>query len=342
MGRPRSKSVVSAVLLLSGVFVVPAVLGSNNADAGQASSAKPGAKSGATWKAPRAADGHPDLNGVWSYATITPLERPADLGDKAVLTMEEAAEYEKRLIALGNKDARGSSAEADVASAYNDFWWDRGTNIVGTRRTSLIVDPANGRIPALTEQGQQRAAQRAEARRARGPADGPEDRNLAERCLVSLNAGPPLVPSAYNNNIQLLQTRGHVAIFSEMIHNFRVVSTEGGPRLSPRVQQWMGDSRGHWDGDAFVIETTNFRKDSAYRGASEALRIEERFTRVGPKTLMYDFTVEDPGTWVQPWRGQIPMTLLDDKLYEYACHEGNQAMTNMLAGARAEEAAARK
>ncbi|MEQ1869298.1 MAG: hypothetical protein ABL961_04685, partial [Vicinamibacterales bacterium] len=151
MGRPRSKSVVSAVLLLSGVFVVPAVLGSNNADAGQASSAKPGAKSGATWKAPRAADGHPDLNGVWSYATITPLERPADLGDKAVLTMEEAAEYEKRLIALGNKDARGSSAEADVASAYNDFWWDRGTNIVGTRRTSLIVDPANGRIPALTE-----------------------------------------------------------------------------------------------------------------------------------------------------------------------------------------------
>ena len=300
--------------------------------------AQGGGAAGTKRAVPRTADGKPDFGGSWSYATITPLERPLELGDKAVLSMEEAAAYEKQLLAAGNKDARASSRDADVASAYNDFWWDRGTNIVGTRRTSLIVDPPTGRIPALTEEGQRRAAERAAARKARGPADGPEDRNLAERCLVSLNAGPPIIPSAYNNNIQIFQTPGWIGIFNEMIHNYRMVPLDGRPAVGSGIKQWMGDSRGRWEGDTLVIETANFRGDSAYRGASESLRITERFTLVGD-AMMYEFTMTDPKTWVQPWRGELPMERIDDKLYEYACHEGNQAMSNMLSGARAEERA---
>ena len=335
MNCSRSASAALAAVL-AGVCSTALVLAQS-----QGTAPKPaGSGAGVKWTPTRTADGRPDLGGVWSYATITPLERPSEFGDKAVLTMEEAAEYEKRLIQLGNKDARATSADADVASAYNDFWWDRGTNVVGTRRTSLIVDPPTGRIPPLTQAGQQRASQRAEARRARGPADGPEDRNLAERCLVSLNAGPPIIPSAYNNNIHMFQTPGSVAVFNEMIHNTRIVPLDGRPPVGASVQQWMGDSRGRWDGDTLVVETANFRQESAYRGASSGLRVVERFTRVGSETLMYEFTMTDPATWVQPWSGQIPMMRIEDKLYEYACHEGNQAMSNMLSGARAEEKAA--
>lgn len=335
MNRSRSASAALAAVL-AGVCSTALVLAQS-----QGTAPKPaGSGAGVKWTPTRTADGRPDLGGVWSYATITPLERPSEFGDKAVLTMEEAAEYEKRLIQLGNKDARASSADADVASAYNDFWWDRGTSIVGTRRTSLIVDPPTGRMPPMTEGGRQRAAQRAEARRARGPADGPEDRNLAERCLVSLNAGPPIIPSAYNNNIHVFQTPGSVAVFNEMIHNARIIPLDGRPQVGAGVKQWMGDSRGRWDRDTLVVETANFRQESAYRGASDALRVIERFTRVGLDSLMYEFTMIDPATWVRPWSGQIPMTRIEDKLYEYACHEGNQAMSNMLAGARAEEKAA--
>jgi hypothetical protein len=282
------------------------------------------------------------MQGVWSYATITPLERPNDLAGKAFLTAEEAAAYEKRLLALGNKDVRPDDPLNDVSAAYNDFWWDRGTNLVGTRRTSLIVDPADGKLPPLTPEGRQRAAARMEARRARGPSDGPEDRSLSERCLLSLNAGPPMLSSAYNNNIQLFQAHDTVAITNEMIHNYRIVPLDGRSSIAANVQQWMGDSRGHWDGDTLVIETTNFRRDSAFRGASEALRVTERFTRVDAKTLMYEFTMNDPNTWTRPWTGQLPMTKSDEHMYEYACHEGNHAMFNMLTGARADEQKARK
>jgi hypothetical protein len=329
------RSLAAGVLATTVAYVAATAVGF----AQSASPTTPPAAGGKAGTVPRTPDGRPDLGGVWSYATITPLERPADLGDKAVLTEEEAAAYEKQLLLAGNKDARAANRDQDVASAYNDFWWDRGTNIVGTRRTSLIVDPPNGRIPALTSEGAQRAGARAEARKKRGPADGPEDRNLAERCLVSLNAGPPIVPSAYNNHIQVFQTPERIAIFNEMIHNFRVVPLDGRPPLNPGVKQWMGDSRGQWQGDTLVIETTNFRAESAYRGASESLKVTERFTRVGPETLMYEFTMTDPRTWVSSWSGQLPMTLIEDKLYEYACHEGNQAMFNMLSGARAEEKA---
>jgi hypothetical protein len=181
-----------------------------------------------------------------------------------------------------------------------------------------------------------------EARRARGPSDGPEDRSLSERCLLSLNAGPPMLSSAYNNNIQLFQAHDTVAITNEMIHNYRIVPLDGRSSIAANVQQWMGDSRGHWDGDTLVIETANFRRDSAFRGASEALRVTERFTRVDAKTLMYEFTMNDPNTWTRPWTGQLPMTKSDEHMYEYACHEGNHAMFNMLTGARADEQKARK
>jgi len=174
---------------------------------------------------------------------------------QGVSHVEEAAAYEKHLLEINNKDSRASDKTADVSSAYNDFWWDRGTKIVGTRRTSIITDPENGKLPPLTAEGQQRAAARAAARAARGPADGPEDRNLAERCLVSLNAGPPIVPSAYNNNIQLFQTRGNIGIFNEMIHNNRIIPLDNRPALDSSVHQWMGDSRGRWEGDTLVIET---------------------------------------------------------------------------------------
>jgi hypothetical protein len=303
---------------------------------------KPKDSAAKKWTPPRTADGRPDLQGVWSYATITPLERPDDLAGKEYLTAEEAAAYQKKLLELGNKDARPGDPLSDVSAAYNDFWWDRGTNLVGTRRTSLIVDPPDGKIPALTAEARQRAAARTEARRQRGPADGPEDRNMAERCLVSLNAGPPMIPSAYNNNIQLFQARDTVAITNEMIHNYRVVPLDGRPSIAANVQQWMGDSRGRWDGDTLVIETTNFRRDSAFRGASETLRVTERFTRVGENTLMYEFTLNDPNTWTRPWSGQIPMTKINEHIYEYACHEGNHAMFNMLSGARADDRKSQK
>jgi hypothetical protein len=311
--------------------------------AGQTQTApKPRETAATKWTPSRTVDGRPDMQGVWSYATITPLERPNDLAGKAFLTAEEAAAYEKRLLALGNKDVRPDDPLNDVSAAYNDFWWDRGTNLVGTRRTSLIVDPADGKLPPLTPEGRQRAAARMEARRARGPSDGPEDRSLSERCLLSLNAGPPMLSSAYNNNIQLFQAHDTVAITNEMIHNYRIVPLDGRSSIAANVQQWMGDSRGHWDGDTLVIETTNFRRDSAFRGASEALRVTERFTRVDAKTLMYEFTMNDPNTWTRPWTGQLPMTKSDEHMYEYACHEGNHAMFNMLTGARADEQKARK
>ena len=332
----RHRFLASLALSAALAFAFPAI-----ALIGQSKpAAKPAAPASGKWSPTRLADGHPDLQGVWSYATITPLERPAELADKEFLTAEEARAYEKQVIGRDNKDLRPENKTQDVGSAYNDFWWDRGTNIVGTRRTSLIVDPRDGKLPPLTAEGQERRRAGAEARRNRGAADGPEDRNMSERCLISLNAGPPMVPSAYNNNVQLFQTPQFVAFTNEMIHNYRVVPMDNRPQLGRAVHQWMGDSRGHWDGDTLVVETTNWRSDSAPRGGSEALRVTERFTRLSAQTMMYEFTLEDPKTWTKPWTGQIPMSRIDDKLYEYACHEGNHAMEHMLTGARAEESAA--
>jgi hypothetical protein len=293
-------------------------------------------------KVPRTAAGKPDLQGVWDFRTITPLERPKELADKATLTAEEAAEFERTQ--TRNQDDRtptpgatvnGAATNADVSRAYNDFWWDFGKKVVTTRRTSLIVDPPNGRRPALTPEAQTKAA----ARRAalERLAVGPEDRGVGERCILGFNSGPPMLPSAYNNNVQIFQTHDNVVLLNEMVHNARVIPLDGRPHLPSSVRQWVGDSRGHWEGDTLVVETTNFSRETAFQNSGPNLRLTERFSRQDADTLLYEFTVNDPSTWTQPWTAQVPMTLTSEPLYEYACHEGNYGMMNLLSAARAVE-----
>jgi hypothetical protein len=291
------------------------------------------------WVAPRTADGTPDLQGVWNFSTITPLERPAEFADKPFLTEEEANALEQRTIERSNRDNRDrNNADADVASAYNEFWWDRGVHaarVNGKVHTSLIVEPADGKIPALTPGGQARADQRAEARRLH-PADGPEDRSLGERCLL-FNAGPPMLSGPYNNYVQLLQTRDHVVIFNEMVHDVRIVPLDGRPHLPAALRTWQGDPRGHWEGDTLVVESTNFSGKANVRGSGDGLRLVERFRRTGGDTLLYEFTVNDPASFTRPWTAALPMAKTNDQIYEYACHEGNYAMSGILRGARATE-----
>jgi hypothetical protein len=213
--------------------------------------------------------------------------------------------------------------------------------VVETLRTSLIVDPPDGRIPALTQAGQERMDARARYRREH-PADGPEDRGLTERCLLWPTAGPPMLSSAYNNNYRIVQGPGYVAILVEMVHDVRIIPVDGRPHLPQNLRQWMGDSVGHWEGNTLVVETTNFSDQTSFRGSSPNMKLTERFTRVDGDTLMYEFTVEDPDAFTKPWSAQVPMQKFEGPLFEYACHEGNYGMTNLLAGARAEEKAAAK
>ena len=292
-------------------------------------------------EAPRTPWGAPDLQGVWDFRTITPLQRPEELGDQAFLTAEEAANQEQevveRNVRLWNEAARRTEAGGNVG-AYNNFWMDRGTRTVGTRRTSLIVDPPNGRIPPLSEAGQARADARTEYR-AEHPADSWEDRSVGERCVLGFNSGPPMEPRAYNNHMQLFQTADHVVILNEMVHDARIIPLDGGA-LAEGVTQWMGDSRGRWEGDTLVVDTTNFYNKNSFTeryGATTAMTLVERFTRVDAETLLYEFTVEDPATWTLPWTVEVPMLRSDDQVWEYACHEGNYGMDGILAGHRAEE-----
>jgi len=282
--------------------------------------------------------GDPDLQGLWTNATVTPFERPAQLAGRDVLTEQEAAQFEQQTAQATNADRRDGGTDADVGRAYNQFWYDRGTKVVGSRRTSLVVDPPDGRVPALTPDGQARADARAAARR-QSPADGPEDRSLAERCILWPTAGPPMVPGGYNNNYQILQAPGYVVILVEMIHDVRIIPLDGRPHAPQTVRQWMGDSRGHWEGSTLVVDTTNFTDKTNYRGASSSLHLVERFTRVGPDTINYEFRIEDP-SFTRPWSAAIPMVKTDGPIYEYACHEGNYGMTNLLKGARTLEKAA--
>ena len=300
---------------------------------------------------PRTGDGHPDFGGLWTNVTITPLERPRNLAGKEFFTEQEATEYEKQTVGQRNRDRREPGSERDVANAYNDFWWDSGTKVVKTRRTSIVVDPPDGRIPPLTPERQKQLAARAEAVKQRcerpgcepenggmpGPADGPEDRPLMERCLSFGTAGPPMLPSAYNNNYQIVQSAGFVAIDVEMAHDVRRISLDGSPHLPSTIRQWMGDSRGHWEGDTLVVDTTNFTDKLAFRGSDENLHMVERFTLADPDTLLYRFTVEDPTAFTKPWTGEIPMVRTKGPLFEYACHEGNSGLAGILASARADE-----
>lgn len=267
-----------------------------------------------------------DLAGIWNYATMTPLERPRDLASKAVLTPAEAAEYER--LTIERQTATNNTAGPD--------WWDPGTRFLTGGRTSLIVDLADGRVPPLTPGAQQRVAVRAQARRARGPADGPEDRALNERCLNWSVAGPPMLPGVYNNNVQIIQTGDYTVLVAEMIHDARIVPMDG--RAHGTVPRWMGDSRGRWDGKTLVVDTVGFTPKTAFRGSSEQLHLVERFTRVDADTIEYRFTAEDPSTWTAPFTAAFPMKRTAGPIYEYACHEGNaRSMIGMLRGARATE-----
>ena len=268
----------------------------------------------------------PVLDGIWTYATMTPLERPRELAAKATLTRAEAVDYERQV---------NERQAANNATAGPD-WWDPGTRLLTDGRTSLIVDPADGRVPAFTPEAQQRATARAQARRAGGSADGPEDRALNERCLNWSVAGPPMLPGVYNNNVQIIQTRDYVTIVNEMIHDARIVPMDGRPHGT--VPRWMGDSRGHWEGPTLVVDTVGFTDKTAFRGSGEHLHLVERFTRVDADTIEYRFTADDPSTWTRPFTGAFPMKKTAGLIYEYACHEGNErSMVGMLRGARAQE-----
>ncbi len=300
----------------------------------------------ASYEPPRTAFGHPDLQGVWSNAMLTPLERPREFAGQAFLTEEQAAAYQAQRRQETFRGDRTVDVETDVSHAYNDFWWDWGTELVKTRRTSLIIDPSDGRIPPLTPEAQARRDARL-ARRAEHPADGPEDRLLRERCIVwdgnnDAGAGPPMMPAAYNNNFRIVQTEDYVLLLKEMVHETRIVPLDGRPHLPGSVRQWLGSSRARWEDDALVIETTNLTNKTNYQGASENMHLTERFTRVADDILLYEFTVDDPAAFTRPWTAQIPTVRLDGLIYEFACHETNRGMMGLLSGARAEEAAARE
>ena len=292
--------------------------------------------------APRTAWGAPDLQGVWDFRTITPLERPEALGDQAFLTEEEAANLEQEVVDRNNELAARSARRTSVTQSvdrgeegapgfYNNFWLDRGTSTVGTRRTSLIVDPPNGRLPEMSPAGRERTEARREYLREH-PADSWLDRSAFDRCILGFNAGPPITPGGYNQNLQVLQTPDHVVLITEMVHTVRVVPLDGRPPLRDDVRQWSGDSRGRWDGDTLVIETTHFNDERRWRGTTPSMTLVERLTRVDADTLAYEYTVTDPETWTRPWAASIPMRRSDEPLYEYACHEGNYSMPGILGG----------
>ena len=298
------------------------------------------------WTAPVTPWSAPDLQGIWDFRTITPMERPAELAGKAVLTAEEAADFEARENRRLNRDLVDPKVGGAIyppeseggVVPYNEFWYDRGNALVEDRRTSLIVDPADGRIPPLTPEAAERTAARSAYLRDH-PADSWEDRSLGDRCILGFNAGPPMVPAAYNNNVQLLQTPDHVVILNEMVHNARIVPLDGRPHGA--IPQWVGDSRAHWEDTTLVVETRGFGDLVGLRGGATAnLRVVERFTLVGADSLRYEFTLEDPETWTRPWTAVVPMKRTPGPLFEYACHEGNYSMAGILGGARAEERAA--
>ena len=298
-----------------------------------------------TSEAPRTAWGAPDLQGVWDFRSLTPMERPTGLADKETFTSEEAASFSEEVIRDQSRDLADADAQAATGRVvpYNDFWFDWGSTVT-TDRTSLIVDPPAGRIPDLTPAAERRRAARQAARAGVGrdevsPGGWIDELSAPVRCILGFNQGPPMTPSAYNNNMQLFQTEDHVVILNEMIHDARVVPIDGRPRLPADIRQWTGSSRGHWEGDTLVVETRN-RRDASFRGATRDLRLTERFTRAGADTLVYEVTLDDPRTWTRPWTFMVPMVSSSGEVYEYACHEGNYYMANMLHGKRAEEQAA--
>ncbi len=308
---------------------------------------------------PRTPWGDPDLQGVWDYWTFTPLERPKEYANRPMLTDAEHAELVKRLSGQAAAADARAQAPGDPGTYSQEVWTERARG-TALRQTSILIDPPDGKIPPMTPEAQQRAAAHKAAgghpvrMRTDGVADhNPEDRGLSERCLLGFSTGPPFQPGGYNNNVQIVQTPGYVLLLLEMNHDARIVPMDGRPHLPPHITTWLGDSRGRWEGDTLVIESTNFTpKVAAFSarlgaggfefGSAENLRLVERFTRVDAKTLHYEFTVNDPSTFTRPFTGRLPMNLTDEMIYEYACHEGNYGLQDILRGGRAEEARAAK
>ena len=296
-----------------------------------------------TYKVPRLADGTPDFQGVWTNATATPLERPSSFGNRRALTQEEADAIEREARGRVAADAAPSDPNKKIEAAaslppvgnYNLFWTDRGmtaAKIDGEYRTSIIIDPPNGRFPPMKPEALKRE------RGSRGVADGPESRSLGERCLLSFGSsgGPPMLPTMYNSYYQIVQSPDHVMILVEMVHDARIVRVNGKPAPAS-VKKWMGDSIGRWEGDTLVIKTTNFRPDQTFRGSSENMVATERLTRVANDQINYRFTIEDPTAFTAPFTGELAFTGVDASVYEYACHEGNYALPGILAAEREAE-----
>jgi hypothetical protein len=300
------------------------------------------------YKVPRLVDGAPDLQGNWTNATATPMERSSDLGTRRGYTEAEAAAIQKREMDKVAADAEPAKAdEKAVAGAlppvgnYNLFWTERGmstTKIDGEYRTSIIIDPPNGRIPSITPEAMQRRM--ASRVKTQGMADGPEQRSLGERCILSFgsSAGPPMLPSMYNSNYKIVQSPGFVVIEAEMVHDARIVRIDS-QHTPSSIKKWMGDSVGHWEGDTLVIETKNMRPEQGFRGGSENMTVVERLTRVGKDQVNYRFTIEDPTSFTAPFTGELAFMAYDDNLFEYACHEGNYALAGIMLGAREDEKA---
>ena len=296
------------------------------------------------WTPSRTPDGQPDLQGIWDAASMTPLERPKELGTKAYYTPAEAAAYERARAEEQNRDRRDGGNKADVARAYNDGWFDRGAHLGRNLRTSRVIDPPDGRFPPFTPEAQKHFDE-VKAYLAKNPADGPENRPLFERCITYSQNGPPLIPGNYNNLYEIVQTPTSVTIFSEMAHQARTVPLDTREHLPQNVTQWMGDSWGHFEGNTLVVETTNVRYNDMshfgtqydYGATDQNLKVVERFTRSGPDLMIYQATVTDPTVYTKPWTIEIPMDKTEGPIFEYACHEGNYGLAGILAGERARE-----
>lgn len=302
------------------------------------------------WTSPHTPWGDPDLQGIWNNATITPIERPKELGEKAFLTDSQAADLEEREA----QNRVDSPPKKGDPGTYNQFWFERGTKVVATKRTSLIVDTPDGRLPPLTPAGQRRDQERfrrlgpdALGSSGNGPFDSWEDISVVTRCITR---GLPnaMIPGAYNNNLQIVQSPGFVALFSEMMHETRIISLDGRSHIDPGMHQWMGDSRGHWEGNTLVVDVTNFRDSDItgfgvpYRFSETShLHLVERFTRVDNDTINYQVTVDDPTTFTRPWTASIPMVTGEGPIFEYACHEANYSIVDILRASRAQDNAAK-
>ncbi len=369
----RSRHVLGALAVVGGLLLPVVVPLTAQTPAG----------TGRSWVVPRTPDGKPDLQGNWSNETQTPLER---MGTRdATLTPAQAAAIEERARVVaefrdqpsdpnrptptvgGDERALTAPGEpsfieriAEIAGGkvggYNGFWLDPGDNVIridGVARSSIIIDPPDGRLPPLTAAGKQRLSERAALAKRFGEFDHPEMRPLSDRCLLSFgsNAGPPMLPNYfYNNNYSIVQTGDHVLILTEMVHDVRIIRLGATSHAPSHIRPWFGDSIGRWEGDTLVVETTNIHPLQlaqtsilwAYRGASDDLKVTERFTRIGPDTLLYRFTMEDPSTFTAAFTGELPFTRMDEQVFEYACHEGNYAMSNILSGERAKETEPKK